>query len=100
MPRPGRYPNPSRLSAKSVGHSGSGGWQRTDVAARDGRYSALLPRMRGEPGVHEQPHVRRRSDGVRQNDKAIEREGELSFSLSVFHVLAYLIAVGRERGRR
>lgn len=65
MPRPGRDPNPSRLFAQPFGHGGSGGRQRVDVAARDGRDPALLPRVRGEPGLHEQSHVRRRSDGVR-----------------------------------
>lgn len=64
MSSPRRNTHPVGVFAEPFSHGSCGGWQRAHVAARHGRHPEVLPGVRGEPGMHEQPHLRRRSDGV------------------------------------
>jgi hypothetical protein len=52
-------PYPGQLAARAEPHGRSLRRQRAHFAAHRRRRPARVPRVRGEPGMHEQPHVRR-----------------------------------------
>ena len=60
LPRAHRHRDPAGKHALTGAPGRRGGRQRGDVTGGDGRAARRAGRGRGEPGDHEQPHLRRR----------------------------------------